>query len=202
MLKCTLSMAVFAIFALVCQDKDLDDLFTAGGHPKTKSDLFAEKNTLLDGVPERYHFLYKFLPEKNDTDAANRELLPYSEIRLTRSTCLGPCPAYDVTISSNGLATYHGIQFADRNGKHKAKIHLSRFARMCWAIDRLDLTKDKRQANWVTTDTPNTTITVTKKTGENIQISDFGSRSTIELSMVAALFDQITSDLKWKPEPK
>ena len=104
MIKCIVSIAVCATLVLTWQD---DDLFSAGGLPKKRSNLFAEKNTLLDGVPERYHFLYKSLPEKDETDASNRKRLPYSEIRLTRSACFGRCPAYDVRISIDGLASYN-----------------------------------------------------------------------------------------------
>ena len=53
---------LIACVALACVvTPQEDDLFTKGGMPKNKASLFGKENTLLNGVPERYHFLYQRL---------------------------------------------------------------------------------------------------------------------------------------------
>ena len=43
-------------------------------------------------------------------------------IRLSRSGCYGPCPAYNVTIRGDGRVTYHGLSDVAIRGKREAQI--------------------------------------------------------------------------------
>lgn len=37
-------------------------------------------------------------------------------VLFKRTACYGTCPTYDITIYQNGLLTYHGIRFTEKEG--------------------------------------------------------------------------------------
>ena len=45
-----------------------------------------------------------------------------TSIRLHRGVCFGTCPDYDVTLNSDGTATYAGGQFAPRQGDYTGEV--------------------------------------------------------------------------------
>ena len=198
------SIALLMMMAGISSGQEVQTI-TEGGMPVDRPYPGGDgKNTLLNGVPNRYHFLFQMVGDRLQSDPKTlRESLPFEKIRLTRSICLGMCPAYDVEFFVDGSATYNGIEFAKLDGKHTAEVSHFQFARMCWAIERVEIIDDKRMSDWVVHDTPVTTLTITKKNNGGVaQISDYGNPTTIELSMVATLIDQISSEADWKPVAK
>lgn len=158
-----------------------------------------KRDTILKGVPERYHFLYTWDLDKKHDEI--RDKLPFSSIELSRTACLGTCPAYRATLQVNGDASYYGQQFAPRDGHFVGKIHPYAFARLCWAIERLDLLDDNRVPTTSVSDTPETILRVVRKKGnEMVELSDYGSGTTIELLLFASLADKVVESIEWKPK--
>ena len=160
-----------------------------------------KRETILKGVPERYHFLYNWGSDKKDHEI--RDALPFTSIELSRTPCLGKCPAYRATLRLDGDASYYGQQFAPRDGHFVGEIHPYSFARLCWAIERLDLLNDKRVPTSTVLDTPETILRIVRKDGsELVELSDYGSGTTIELLLFATLADKIVERIEWKRRDK
>ena len=70
---------------------------------------------LLDGVPERYHYLYLIASDISEADI--QKALPFTKIKLSRSRCLGFCPAYEVEFSATGEASYNGVAHTEKFGR-------------------------------------------------------------------------------------
>lgn len=160
-----------------------------------------EPETILKGVPKRYHFLYTWDFDKKDDEI--RDALPFTSIELSRTACLGRCPAYRAKLELNGDASYYGQQFAPRDGHYVGNVHPYSFARLCWAIERLDLVNDKRVPTTSVWDTPETILRVVRKDGnELVELSDYGSGTTIELLLFATLADAFIERIEWQPKTK
>ena len=55
--------------------------------------------------------------------AAQVPLVPAdTQIRLQRTSCLGSCPIYTVTIDARGMVIYEGEEFVRATGRHTAQI--------------------------------------------------------------------------------
>ena len=170
--------------------------------PSLFPSLSGEKpDTILKGVPKRYHFLYTWDFDKKDDEI--RDALPFTSIELSRTACLGRCPAYRARLELNGAASYYGQQFAPRDGHFVGTVNPYSFARLCWALERLDLVNDKRVPTTSVYDTPETILRIVRKDGDElVELSDYGSGTTIELLLFATLTDKVVDGIEWKPKPK
>lgn len=58
-------------------------------------------------------------------------------ISLGRTTCLGECPAYAVSIDAKGNVTYEGKKFVRVEGRHTARISIAAVATLVEAVNRV-----------------------------------------------------------------
>lgn len=200
--RCLAIIAIATCYATVVDAQQTREIIR-GVDPKPIYDqmLSGGSISLLQGVPEKYHFLYLWNFDKKHDEI--RDALPFSEIELSKTMCLGRCPAFRAKLSLAGEATYYGQQFAPRDGYHVGEIHPYSFARLCWAIERLKLTEDKRVPNTIVDDTSETILRITVKgTDKPIAISNYGSASTIELLLFSSLANDVIESIDWKPAPE
>jgi hypothetical protein len=60
-----------------------------------------------------------------------------TEIRLRRTSCLGSCPIYTVTIDARGMVIYEGEEFVRATGRHTAQIAPSIVAKLLASAERI-----------------------------------------------------------------
>jgi hypothetical protein len=59
-----------------------------------------------------------------------------SSITLRRGPCFGTCPVYEVTLRSDGLATWDGERFVQRVGRYTGEIGLEEYGRLARFVHR------------------------------------------------------------------
>jgi hypothetical protein len=61
-----------------------------------------------------------------------------TSVTLRRGLCFGTCPMYEVTLTAEGSATWHGERFVDRLGYHEGQVDVNDFGRLARFIQRAD----------------------------------------------------------------
>jgi hypothetical protein len=93
-----------------------------------------------------------------------------ASIRLQRTSCLGTCPVYTVTIDARGTVTYDGERHVRAVGRSTARITAASVAKLLATAERMhffDLRDAYKQIDnpdgtvWVVSDLPTTIITIT-----------------------------------------
>ena len=69
--------------------------------------------------------------------AQESDLPPDALIRLQRTSCLGPCPIYTVTIDARGTVTYEGERFVRVVGRRTAQIDKALVATLLSRAERI-----------------------------------------------------------------
>ena len=111
-------------------------------------------------------------------------------ITLTRSMCFGFCPAYRVTIASDGEVTYVGERFVNAVGERSATIPRADVERLLRRFDEVgfDQLRDAYRAEM--TDLPTFTITL-ERGGRSKTVVDYGGLSAGMPRAVRDLQDEI-----------
>jgi hypothetical protein len=111
-------------------------------------------------------------------------------ITLTRSMCFGFCPAYRVTINSDGEVSYVGERFVNAVGERRATIPRADVERLLRRFDeaRFDQLRDAYRAE--VTDLPTYTITL-ERNGRAKTVVDYGGLSAGMPQAVRDLQDEI-----------
>ena len=91
-------------------------------------------------------------------------------IRLQRTSCLGRCPVYTVTIDAHGAVTYDGEKHVRAVGRSTTRIAPASVAKLLATVERMQFfdlqdaytaIKNPDGTVWVVSDLPTTIITVT-----------------------------------------
>lgn len=123
---------------------------------------------------------------------------PVTEVTFSRGMCFGSCPAYDLTLRSDGTAIYKGIRYASRTGTYVGHFWSGDFNRLIVAADRLGFWKMKARYTVPITDQPTQTLTFKFSKGETV-ISEYGSSGPNELWELQTLVDGIAANVSdWK----
>ncbi|MEO6684553.1 MAG: DUF6438 domain-containing protein [Dyadobacter sp.] len=107
--------------------------------------------------------------------------VPFDQIVVSSSGCLGTCQINDVMVSRNGDVTFNNEGFRQRVGFFSSDITLSEFSEIEKRFRKTDLKKlkDKYEANW--TDSNEITISIIQNGRIYKTIIDYGSQSPTEL---------------------
>ena len=111
-------------------------------------------------------------------------------ITLTRSMCFGFCPAYRVTIASDGEVTYVGERFVHAVGERRATVPRADVERLLRRFDEVgfDQLQDAYRAH--VSDLPTYTITL-ERNGRTKTVVDYGGLSAGMPRAVRDLQDEI-----------
>lgn len=111
-------------------------------------------------------------------------------ITLQRTVCFGFCPAYTVSIASDGAVTYAGERFVNVQGEQHAQIPAADVARLIARFDAIgfDTLRDEYRAH--VTDLPTYTVTLTRN-GRTKRVVDYGGVSAGMPESVRQLQDEI-----------
>lgn len=134
-------------------------------------------------------FLGVFALNACTTEAAPANSSP-ATITLTRTVCFGFCPAYTVTIASDGQVTYVGRRFVNVIGEQRASISPEAVQGLLRRFDaaHFESLNDAYRAN--VTDLPTYTI-VLERDGRRKTVVDYGGLGAGMPQVVHDLQDEI-----------
>lgn len=120
-------------------------------------------------------------------------------IKLHRGVCFGTCPDYDLTLNSDGTATYIGGRFVPRQGDYTGEVSQWEFNNLAAFVLRAGFfgwDAEYRLAN--VTDLPTYTITVAKA-GTSKTVLQYGMNEPPDFWVIAEVMDSISNDIAWTP---
>lgn len=167
------------------------------------------------GVPAEFEFLYSGGILSGQLKAV-WAALPYKSITLERSRCMGPCPAYKVTLyrgspSGEGRETYEdrfgpaemhatvpGV-FPAKSGDFSGKVDIWSYGRLCYLLSKSQFfgLSDRYESGW--SDQQTITVTV-MDSGSTKTVSEYGGVGPIELWGFQEAIDSIAQGVNWTPK--
>ena len=117
-------------------------------------------------------------------------------LKLERTPCYGPCPAYVFRVERSMRAFYEGEASAQRQG---------RFTGKCYSFDTLAyfaaarLLSLKDSYTFPVTDNPTTILTIEMTDGTK-SISDYAHSGPNDLAIFCNAMDGVESSIEWTPE--
>ena len=118
-------------------------------------------------------------------------------VKLHRGVCFGSCPDYDVTLNSDGTATYTGGRFAPRQGDYTGEVNQWEFDNLAAFVVRagfFDWNDEYRLGN--VTDLPSYEITVTRG-GSSKTVLQYGMNEPPDFWVIAEVIDGISNEITW-----
>ena len=119
-----------------------------------------------------------------------------TEITFERTRCFGTCPAYKLTLRSDGSAEYEGIAFVDREGRSTAKDMGHFFERMAQLARAIDFMKFEQKYSKPVTDLPSAVTSIVVD-GKRKQVINYGNSGPIELWGFEMAADGVIGQIKW-----
>jgi hypothetical protein len=155
---------------------------------------------LLLTPEERSEALTAFAQRRRWADAAleTQRASEITDVTLTRGMCLGECPVYRVTLSTDGLVDYEGEGYVERTGHHQGEIDPDRVSDLIRVIIQLGLAEPDPEAPLPLTDQPSAEIVLTSEQQSHRFIDD-GS-GPFEFWAMAALVDAVVDEVEWDAE--
>ena len=119
---------------------------------------------------------------------------------LSRTTCYGNCPYYEINIYSNGLATYEGKKNVSLIGLYKATINkniIEQILNKALQIKYMSLSNKYPVKGIGIIDLPVCITSIKTKEGENKTIYNRND-SPQELVEYQEFFDELLEEIEWK----
>jgi hypothetical protein len=141
-----------------------------------------------------------FSPEPLSNEVFN-ELLPYESISLQRTTCLGSCPDYKLTINRNGSAkleveSWEFMQLKTFTGSISQR-DFARLTQLAVSARRASH-KSSYAGSW----TDDYTVIITAESSDGKwTVSDYGQVSPIEVWTLATVMHGFRESIDWNVGP-
>ena len=118
-------------------------------------------------------------------------------VSLERGPCFGSCPVYNVTLRSDGTATWNGERFVDRLGQYEGQVDLNDYDRLTRFVQRAGFFdwQDEYVAGNIT-DLPNYYLTVVAN-GETKTVHQYGMDEPPDFWVIATLVDNLAEAIDW-----
>jgi hypothetical protein len=119
-----------------------------------------------------------------------------TSITLRRGPCFGTCPMYEVTLRSDGTATWYGERFVPRLGRYTGEVSVDAYQKLARFIQRAGFFgwQDEYVAN--VTDTPDYFLTVT--TGQRSKtVRQNATDEPPDFWVIATLIDALAATVDW-----
>ena len=117
-------------------------------------------------------------------------------VALERGPCFGNCPIYEVTLRSDGLATYVGGDYAPRRGRFEAQVDSAAVARLLARLDSVGFWEMKVDRQLRVTDLPDVILRA-ERDGRQHRVH--ANLPPAELRPIHAAIDSIAEALDWRP---
>lgn len=123
-----------------------------------------------------------------------------SEITLSHKGCYGPCPVYDVTLRSDGTATFLGHRNVDRLGSYHARDHQFDFDRLVeWLESQEFFDLDERYAD-TKMDAEVVTTTAVRDSKRKVVTTWNSSEPPTKLWAINAVLGDVISNIEWEAD--
>ncbi|RMH89403.1 MAG: hypothetical protein D6681_14535 [Calditrichaeota bacterium] len=119
-----------------------------------------------------------------------------TEVGLKRTTCYGKCPAYQVTIHSDGTFEYIGEANVERLGEHTGRVNRWAFQQLCRFIKESDFMNLEDAYAAPAMDLP-TVYTTVVMNGTQKRISNYGNAGPAKLWAIEQLIDKLLLEAQW-----
>lgn len=133
------------------------------------------------------------LPQNPAVSESSQDQSQITEITLERTTCFGTCPAYKVTLRSDGTITYEGRRFVEMMGVYEGRAY--GFARLAQLITSAGYFNLKDDYSRPITDNPSA-ITSVVRNGKRKTITNYADAGPIELWSVEMAIDGMLKNAK------
>jgi hypothetical protein len=128
-------------------------------------------------------------------------VLGVESVSLSRGACYGPCPIYQVTLSSDGTALWHGEAFVDREGSWVGTFDPVVFAVLESLVDAVAFFDwDDDYYNEAFTDLPEYLLSV-RRDGNEKTVRQYATDEPHGFTHIAVAVDVVAAALAWKSEP-
>lgn len=164
--------------------------------------LGASEGDAGNGAPSVYRFL-------KDRSILQQELaetwaaLPYERIGLTRTDCLGGCPAYSLAFvrgsgeATRATAAYEGVANTEMQGAFEGTLSLRDYAQLCQLVDHLGFVDLEPAYRALWADDASATVLVNTEMGV-LEVLDYGNQGPPELVALQLSIDGLSRSIKWE----
>lgn len=159
------------------------------------SDIFSSE--IASNVPPSYKPFYTGRVTEEEVKSV-RDRLPFDSISISRTGCLGSCPAYEMVLYRDGSAKLNAQAYLPKIGKFVGEVRLNTYGRLCYLIESSHFSKmnSNYNAEW----TCDSTCIVTVKSGKTVKtVSDYGQVGPIQLWAIQELLDSVKDNIEWTP---
>jgi hypothetical protein len=119
-----------------------------------------------------------------------------TSITFRRGACFGACPIYEVTLRSDGTATWDGERFVDRLGHYEGQVDLNDYGRLAGFIQRAGFFGWEPEYLANVTDLPDYVLTVVAG-GKTKTVRQNGVDEPPDFWVIAALVDHLAEAVEW-----
>jgi hypothetical protein len=123
-----------------------------------------------------------------------------TSVTLRRGACFGTCPIYEVTLRSDGTATWDGERFVDRLGHFEGHVDVNDFDRLAQFIERADFAAWAPEHLANVTDLPDYVLTVVSGTAAKT-VRQNGVDEPKDFWVIAEVVDGLACEIAWTPTP-
>jgi Domain of unknown function (DUF6438) len=123
-----------------------------------------------------------------------------TSVTLRRGPCFGTCPMYEVTLTADGSASWHGERFVDRLGHHEGQVDVNDFGRLARFIQRAEFFGWEPEYLANVTDLPDYFLTVVAS-NQSKTVRQNGVDEPADFWVIAALVDGLALAVEWTPAP-
>ncbi|MEA2571982.1 MAG: hypothetical protein QOI24_3983 [Acidobacteriota bacterium] len=123
---------------------------------------------------------------------------PITEIHLRRTACYGVCPDDELTIRTDGTATFRGMK-SERAGDWRGRLSRADAEKLARTIESLGFAKLAAEYGERNIDAPDYFVTVTRGGKSKTVVSHMQQVPQVA-PIITAILD-VSAKVRWKPEP-
>lgn len=146
-------------------------------------------------IPKQFRFLYS-RPGFSAHDKAG-QWLPFREIDLKRTPCLGKCPVYRVSLGCDGRAQYEGDRYVSKIGTYTGNVPIRDYGKLCYLASHIGVENLKKEYSRCSTDLPSVELTLVKPDESRVRVSDYGESGPIELWALQQAIEAVADRIHW-----
>jgi hypothetical protein len=134
------------------------------------------------------------------TSPADGGRVGIESISLSRGACYGPCPIYQVTLTLDGTALWHGERFVDREGSWVGTFDPVVFSVLEALVDAVGFFDWDDDYSEAVTDLPQYHLSV-RRDGNEKTVRQYATDEPHGFAHIATAVDAVAAALAWKSEP-
>jgi hypothetical protein len=122
---------------------------------------------------------------------------PGDSVTLRRGPCFGNCPIYEVTLRSDGRATYRGGDYAPRSGEYEGSVDPAAVEMLLDRLDDVDFWQMRPDRQLQVQDLPEMVLTAERANRRRHRVHT--NLPPRELEPIQAAIDSVANQVDWRP---